>query len=208
MNYNNYVSIVGEIASDFEYSHSCGKKDFYRFIVATERLSGAKDMVPVKVSNDFFDVSHNLKGMTVSVEGRFHSYNYIDKNGVGHLSLYVLPDKIDLDEYAEHENFIQLEGTICKEPRYRTTPKGSRISDVILAVNENKKSFYIPCIFWGSNAEYTTFLNVGNHIRLDGRIQSRTYNKRIGDKEYEERTCYEVSANLLEVCDDACNMEM
>lgn len=202
MNYNNYVSIVGEIASDFEYSHSCGKKVFYRFIVETKRLSGTEDMVPVIVSSDVFDTSHNLKGMTVNVEGRFHSYNYNDKNGVRHLSLYVLADKVELDEYAEHEDFIHLEGNICKKPIYRTTPKGSRISDVLLAVNEGRRSFYIPLIFWGSNAEYTTFLDVGNRISLDGRIQSRTYNKRIGDKEYEERTCYEVSANLLEVCDE------
>lgn len=202
MDYNNYVSIIGEIASDFEYSHSCWGKNFYRFTVKTKRLSGTEDVIPVLVSGDVFDTSHNLKGMTVNVEGRFHSYNYNDKNGARHLSLYVLADEVStLDAHAVHKDFIHLEGTICKGTILRTTPKGSRISDVILAVNESKKSFYIPCIFWGSNAEYMTFLNVGDCISLDGRVQSRTYNKRIGDRKCEERICYEVSANLLEVCE-------
>ena len=67
---------------------------------------------------------------------------------------------------------IFLDGYICKEPVYRTTPLGREIADVLLAVNRAYgKSDYIPCICWGRNARYAGNLSVGSRIQLWGRIQ-------------------------------------
>ena len=96
-------------------------------------------------------------------------------------------------------NQIFLDGYICKPPVYRKTPLGREIADVLLAVNRPYgKSDYIPCICWGRNARYASAFEVGGHVLIWGRIQSREYMKRIGENETEKRVAYEVSVSKLE----------
>ena len=79
---------------------------------------------------------------------------------------------------------------------------GREIADVLLAVNRPYgKSDYIPCICWGRNARFADGFQVGDHIQLWGRIQSREYQKRIGEEEFETRTAYEISVSKLERVD-------
>ena len=104
-------------------------------------------------------------------------------------------------------NSIWLDGYICKEPIYRKTPLGREIADLLLAGNRPYgKSDYIPCICWGRNARYASGFEVGEHVQLLGRIQSREYVKRISDTETEKRVAYEVSVSKLEktLIDSAC----
>ena len=101
------------------------------------------------------------------------------------------------------DNKIFLDGYICKQPIYRETPLGREIADVLLAVNRPYgKSDYIPCIAWGRNAIYASGLEVGTRLQIEGRIQSREYQKRISETESETRTAYEVSISRLEVVED------
>lgn len=66
---------------------------------------------------------------------------------------------------------------------------------MLLAVNRAYgKSDYIPCICWGRNARYAGNLTVGSRIQLRGRIQSREYQKRIGEGKVVDKIAYEVSA--------------
>ena len=96
-------------------------------------------------------------------------------------------------------NSIWLDGYICKEPIYRKTPLGREIADLLLAVNRPYgKSDYIPCICWGRNARYASAFEVGGHVLIWGRIQSREYMKRISENETEKRIAYEVSVSKLE----------
>lgn len=103
----------------------------------------------------------------------------------------------------EDENLISLDGYICKKPVYRKTPLGREIADILLAVNRPYgKSDYIPCIAWGRNARFAENLKAGKRLRIEGRIQSREYQKRISDDECEARTAYEVSISRMEVAED------
>ena len=103
---------------------------------------------------------------------------------------------------------IFLDGYICKEPVYRTTPLGREIADVLLAVNRAYgKSDYIPCICWGRNARYAGNLSVGSRIQLWGRIQSREYQKRVGENNVVSRVAYEISVNKMEYIHDGINLE-
>ena len=103
---------------------------------------------------------------------------------------------------------IFLDGYICKEPVYRTTPLGREIADVLLAVNRAYgKSDYIPCICWGRNARYAGNLSVGSRIQLWGSIQSREYQKRVGENNVVSRVAYEISVNKMEYIDDGINLE-
>ena len=82
---------------------------------------------------------------------------------------------------------------------YRKTPLGREIADLLLAVNRPYgKSDYIPCILWGRNARFAESFEVGERIKVWGRIQSRDYQKRITDDEFEKRVAYEVSVGKVE----------
>ena len=107
--------------------------------------------------------------------------------------------------YEEDENNVELDGFICKEPTYRETPLGRQVSDLIIASNRerNFKSDYIPCIAWGRNAIRTSELNVGTRVKVLGRLQSREYNKRLGDETYEARTAYELSSSMVSVVEES-----
>ena len=69
---------------------------------------------------------------------------------------------------------------------------------MILAVNRRYgRADYLPCIAWGSLAHLCGEMEVGSSLGLDGRLQSRTYTKNLGDR-VEERTAFEASImNLL-----------
>ena len=69
---------------------------------------------------------------------------------------------------------------------------------MLLAVNRPYgRADYLPCIAWGSLAALCGSMEVGETLRLEGRLQSRRYRKVTPDGE-EERTAFEVSVmNLL-----------
>ena len=102
-------------------------------------------------------------------------------------------------ETGQNPNQIFLNGYICKTPIYRKTPFGREISDILIAVNRAyNKSDYIPCIAWGRNARYLSNLQIGENIKIWGRMQSRKYQKKNGEN-IEERVAYEVSISKIEV---------
>ena len=110
----------------------------------------------------------------------------------------IIDGENDLEE--DNPNYIYLKGYICKEPIYRTTPFGREISDILIAVNRSyNKSDYIPCIAWGRNAKYASTLSVGDCISISGRIQSRNYQKKINEEEFENKTAYEISINKIDI---------
>lgn len=202
---NNQVAISGEIASGFNFSHETFGEKFYSVYLKIQRISDECDIIPVTVSDRLVDVSTDYIGQFVSVTGQFRSYNKQDGEKK-HLMLSVFAQKFDfIDEGEEcrYDNNIILDGYICKEPFYRTTPLGREITDILLAVNRPYgKSDYIPCICWSRNARYAENLNTGEHICVTGRIQSRKYVKKLDEHHTEDRTAYEVSVSILEVLQD------
>ena len=103
----------------------------------------------------------------------------------------------------EDKNQIFLDGYICKDSIYRKTPLGREIADLLVAVNRSYgKSDYIPCICWGRNARYASSFQVGDHVQIWGRIQSREYIKKLNDVETEKRVAYEVSVSKIEYLEE------
>ena len=198
LNQNNAVKISGEIVSDFTYDHEMYGEGFYKVFVQVTRISGNLDTIPVMLSDRIIDVNKNLTGEMVAIEGEFRSYNK-HLLGANKLLLFVLCKKIEIVKYCMNEDEIFLRGFICKNPIYIKTPFKREISDLLIAVNRYYgKSDYIPCICWGRNARYAAGFEIGDEIVIRGRIQSRTYEKKISDTEFETRTAYEVSANMIE----------
>ena len=201
---NNQVSIVGEVVSDFSFSHEVFGEGFYMLNVSVRRLSDSCDVIPLMISERLIDVSEDYRGAYIRATGQFRSYNrHEEKKNRLVLSVFVRELEF-IDEEVENAktNQIFLDGFICKAPVYRKTPLGREIADILLAVNRPYgKSDYIPCICWGRNARFASGFEVGGHTQIWGRIQSREYMKKIDEEESERRVAYEVSVSKLEYLD-------
>ena len=206
---NNQVTIMGKVATEFSFSHEVFGEGFYMVEVEVKRLSNSEDRIPLMISERLIDVTQDYTGEYIMVHGQFRSYNRHEEQK-NRLVLSVFVREISFMEEepdGTKTNSIWLDGYICKEPIYRKTPLGREIADLLLAVNRPYgKSDYIPCICWGRNARYASGFQVGEHVQLLGRIQSREYVKRISDTETEKRVAYEVSVSKLEktLIDSAC----
>lgn len=204
---NNQVILTGEIVSNFEFSHEVLGEGFYTAILASKRTSGQKDIIPIMVSERIVDVEADWIGRFAKVSGQFRSYNK-HEGGRNRLILSAFVREFEditeeRDFGLEDENFIFLDGYICKSPTYRKTPLGREIADILLAINRPYgKSDYVPTICWGRNAVYTSGLEVGTRLQIEGRIQSREYQKRISDDKVETRVAYEVSIAKMETVNE------
>ena len=201
---NNYLVLIGKIISDKTFSHEIYGESFYIFNLEVPRLSGNEDIIPITISERLIANFDLTIGRKVVIEGQFRSYNSYE-NERNRLVLTVFAkDIIDYKEEQEENvsNEVVLNGYVCKKPIYRKTPFGREISDILLAVNRAyNKSDYIPCIAWGRNARFCENMEVGTEVKVVGRVQSRTYEKKFEDGRTEQRVAYEVSIGSLEVID-------
>ena len=192
---------MGEIASEFEFSHEVFGEGFYMLELLVKRLSDSFDRIPVMISERLIDVTKDYRGEFIQISGQFRSYNRHEEKK-NRLVLSVFAREAVFAEATDDKiksNQIFLDGFICKPPVYRKTPLGREIADMLVAVNRPYgKSDYIPCISWGRNARLAANFEVGSRVQIWGRIQSREYVKRLEDDRTEKRTAYEVSVSKLE----------
>ncbi len=214
---NNMATISGKVVSNIEFSHEVYGEGFYYFMLEVPRLSESNDKIPVTISERLASKDKLTIGTIIEVEGQFRSYNSYNSEGNKLLLTVFARDIIFLEDEKKikNPNQIYLNGFICKRPIYRTTPFGREITDILLAVNRPyNKSDYIPCIAWGRNARFSEKLTVGDNIKVWGRIQSRTYQKKLESGEVINKIAYEVSVSKMEIagreketdnCDDDIN---
>ena len=202
---NNTVEVAGEVVTEPEYSHESFGERFYIFNISVKRLSGMLDTIPVTISERAINISEIRVGKRFKIYGQFRSFNkHMEHEHRLILSVFAR-DIMELDDNQldVNENYITLDGYICKEPIYRKTPLGREIADLLLAVNRPYgKSDYIPCICWGRNARYANNFHVGTRCEIWGRIQSREYMKKLSEDQVEKRVAYEVSVSKLELLDN------
>ncbi len=206
---NNHLILVGNVVSEKNYSHEIYGEKFYVFNLEVVRLSSTVDIIPITVSERLLTGLDLKIGKKVTVEGQFRSYNNYE-NERNRLILTVFAKEIKENDNVEDEitNEVVLVGYVCKKPIYRQTPFGREIADVLLAVNRAyNKSDYIPSIAWGRNARFCQNMEVGTEVRITGRVQSRTYEKKFEDGSVETRVAYEVSIASMEVVDEEQNVE-
>lgn len=200
-NNNNNVKLFGKFHGEFKYDHECFGEKFHKGILDVKRTSGTIDEIPVLVSNRLINIKYDWSSKQIEVVGDFRSYMH-RVDGKNKLDIYVFAREINLvDDEPQLNNHVYLNGYICKAPGYRETPFGREISDLLIAVNRQYgKSDYIPCIAWGRTARFASTLDVGTNIVINGRIQSRQFNKQVGDSQ-EIKTVYELSICKLETED-------
>lgn len=195
---NNRVTIAGEVVSDLVFSHETYGEKFYELSLKVARLSDIFDIIPVTISERLL-VDNDIKlGSKIAGSGQFRSYNKLE-DGKSKLMLTVFLRELLPYNEVENSNTIDIVGYVCKEPVFRTTPFKREIADVLLAVNRSyNKSDYLPCIAWGRNARFVKNFEIGDKVSVSGRIQSREYQKKIGE-ELITKVAYEVSLNRVEI---------
>ena len=218
---NNYLTLVGKVTSEKQFSHEIYGERFYSFDLSVPRLSGNADIIPVTVSERLITDEMMQIGTKLLIKGQFRSYNSYE-NERNRLILTVFAkdiekleeevpktevneegEEVQVNDFVKKEtvtNEVILIGYICKKPIYIQTQKQREIADLLLAVNRAyNKSDYIPSIAWGRNARFCQNLEVGTEVKIVGRIQSRNYEKKYEDGTIVKKVAYEVSVGSLEV---------
>ena len=196
---SNIAELCGTVNSELRFSHKTYGEVFYTFVLGVERKSGYVDEINIMVSERLIYDNPPLPEQFLEVRGQVRTYNEV-QDGRNKLNVVVFAREIYLcEDYGYYENYIYLEGFLCKPPVKRTSPLGRDICDMMVAVNRMyNKSDYIPCIAWGRNAGYAQQLEVGTKLLMEGRMQSREYKKKLEDGTTEARRAFEVSVLKLE----------
>lgn len=198
-NEDNAVCVSGTVYEDALLDHELYGEAFYILRLQVERLSGVADILPITLPARICP-RLPVSGERIRIFGQLRSYNK-NSDGTNRLVITVFARALEpMEPDSLPENSVQLTGFICKPVVYRTTPFLREIGDMLLAVNRSyNKSDYLPCIAWGRNALYARDLPVGGRIRIEGRLQSRSYEKCLPDGSVVERTAYEVSCSTVEL---------
>lgn len=196
-NENNAAMVAGVVATEPKKYDCCGEM-FYAFDLSVMRMSGAIDLIPVNMPVVLCEEVNF--GDRISLVGQVRTYNRVVD---GKSRLFVVFFALETADYTDYINEIELTGFFCKPPVHRTTPLGRDICDAQIAVNRDRqKSDYIPLIIWGRTARLIARLDVGAHVNVKGRLQSRVYQKQT-EQGVIEKTAYEVSVSRIsEVTDD------
>lgn len=196
-NENNAAMVAGVVATEPKKYDCCGEM-FYAFDLSVMRMSGAIDLIPVNMPVVLCDELNF--GDRISLVGQVRTYNRVVD---GKSRLFVVFFALETADYTDYINEIELTGFFCKPPVHRTTPLGRDICDAQIAVDRDRqKSDYIPLIIWGRTARLISRLDVGAHVDVKGRLQSRVYQKQT-EQGVIEKTAYEVSVSRIsEVTDD------
>ena len=217
---NNYLTLVGKVTGEKEFSHEIYGEKFYRFSLSIARLSGNADIIPITISERLITDETLTEGKKLLIKGQFRSYNSFENERNKLILTVFAKDVQELPESEEQEvevegedgeiakkeemtNEVVLIGFVCKKPIYRQTPFGREIADLLLAVNRAyNKSDYIPTIAWGRNARFCQNIEVGTQVKIIGRVQSRQYEKKYEDGTSEIKVAYEVSISSLELINE------
>lgn len=196
---SNIAELCGIVMSELEFSHKTYGEVFYTFVLGVQRRSGYVDELNVMVSERLIYDNPPRRNQFLEIKGQIRTYNEM-AGGKNKLNVVVFAREIYLcEDFGYYENYIYLEGFLCKTPIRRTSPLGRDICDMMVAVNRMyNKSDYIPCIAWGRNAGYGEQLAVGTRLLLEGRLQSREYKKKLEDGIVETRKAFEVSILKME----------
>ena len=166
------AKISGLVTDIFEPAEEIAGRRYTKFILRNKRFSGACDVIPCYIAKS--NLGDIAVGKYIEVSGRIKTINK-DIDGKKKLLIFCLVDEVS--EFKDYLNQVRCEGNLCKAPVHRTTPNGLEICDLIIAINDDDGSSYLPSIAWGKYSFIASQLKVGDAIVANGRLQSREYLK-------------------------------
>ena len=191
----NKIKLAGTIESEITVFTKTKNGNLLEFYVSSKRNSGVEDTLRVLAKEELF-VGYE-KGDKIFISGEVKT-----RNKDGHLLIYIYAKEIS-DRKERDMDIVEIDGFICsKKPIRTTTLTEQKIMDLMLSVNNENGSSYIPCIFWNKMAENFKDVEVGTELKLKGRLQSREYAKVLNETQFEIRTAYELSVFDVEKVED------
>lgn len=92
-------------------------------------------------------------------------------------------------------------GRLTKDPELKATQSGKSVATFTVAVNREIKADgqpeadFLPVVVWGASADNCgKYLSKGSQVAIDGRIQTRSYDDKNGNKVF----VTEIIANRVE----------
>ena len=176
----NTILLRGTVASKIKFSHSSHGENFYEFRIKSERKSKKEDVIICLVPEIVQEKWLLTENEKIEVLGEIRTIN---RKTLMHIFVFVqdamcggeVNSLLDVNE-------VKMEAYICIQPNLRrTSASNRRVCDVIAASNRQYGSDYIPCIAWGRYATYVSKCDVGTHLEISGRLQSREYHKQMDD---------------------------
>lgn len=192
--------ITGRVEGKPVFHHKIGYTNIYSMVVRTERNSGIVDKIPCQLPY-WMIANSTVAGKKVILKGQFRSWSKYEKEEKKkHLELYFYVSDLEFaEEDQRDENRLILDAYICSKPKYRKTPLGRDITDLMLLVHrKDGVSDCLPCICWNKEAKKADEYQVGDHIQCKGRIQSREYKKLEEGGKVVMKTAYEVSIYAID----------
>lgn len=197
MDYINKVQVTGRVVSELKEDHVYKKIKIYKFFISIPRLSGICDILPVMISENIIKENklEIKEGINITIDGEYKSYDDM-AGGKKRLILYIHANEIK--NYISNEDIITnnkiiLQGMVCSKGELRISRKGRRYVDILVKVDSLNSTYYIPCIIWNWHKNKGRKLKLGETILLEGRIQSKIYEKKYESGESENKVAYEVS---------------
>jgi single-stranded DNA-binding protein len=152
--------------------------------IVSEPISESDDVVSFLV--EVIRKSNKVDTLEVHTYKKYYveDMDYIDFEGFiicrwfkGKLRVYTFASKVNFVDEVEHDNEVLLRGTLCVKPKFRVTPMGKHITELVIAVNHGKYSDYIPTIVWYGCARECQSWCIGDNVEVKGHFQSRDYVK-------------------------------
>ena len=91
-------------------------------------------------------------------------------------------------------NRVVLTGRLTKDVELRATPSGANVASFTVAVdgfgrdqnnNPVNQASFINCVAWNTQAKFiSTYCKKGTLVALEGRLQTRSYDRKDGTKAY------------------------
>ena len=197
----NKVFLTGRVLTGPSFSHKAYGEAFYIMTMGISRKSGYEDKIKLLVPEKVLGGKSPREGAYIEIIGQIRTYNH-EECGRNRLIINVFVRQMTYCRPYDicSNNRVELEGFLCKVPIRRVSPLGREICDLMIAVNRAyNKSDYIPAIAWGKNAYRCEEFDVGDKVKIRGRIQSREYKKHIDEGDVIIKTAYEVSIADIDV---------
>lgn len=209
----NAVGLAGELTELEEVSNICGLQfTGYLGKIETPRPSGIIDEIVIVIEKSVAVMQGGITfeaaaqpGSRLLLSGKMQTLKDFES---GRVLVFVLADYVAVRPKAMLQNDIAIMGELAYTPRHRETPRGKRITDIFVKVQNvlTAGTCFIPCICWQETADEVANWQQGDKVILLGRYQSREYQKEISaifadgkkvERETETRTAYEVSVQLI-----------
>jgi single-strand DNA-binding protein len=191
------IELVGTVVQIFD-SEKCKSGYFRELLLEVPRLSNTVDTLIIRYKEKYkFHVGDHL-----ALVGSIRSYR---GSGEYKTRIKVYSDKFTLltpEEYKESlssTNKATYTVVVQRASRCRQTPNGYKIVDLELAYQDKSGKYYgFPAIAWGSNAVLLDEAPRGLELSVEGRLQSRSYNKEVSGVK-KSRVVYELSISQCRV---------